>query len=394
MKVLQVIPALSAGGAEGFITNLCIALAELGVEVHVFLLVGVRGVRGHAQLVRLREAGVEVIGIEERKAASLTNLLRLTWLIRSWKPHVVHANLYAAKIACACASILSMKRGITYVHRLENTIVCGSRTAWILRMLDKFFRITIAISPVVAKAYREFMKRAVDDKIVIIPNGVNMLNSIPCAEEKRHARQLLGISDNCFVVAHVGRIATGGEARKELCRGLATSQKAHDILLKAFAQAFDKESACVMLCVGDGNLRVDAEELARKLGIENDVRFLGEVPEPWTVLKATDVFFFPSRFEGLPNALVEAAAHGLPVVASDIPEIQYLSPGKAWLTIPVDDVSRFAAALRVVRNEIEDYTRIAFVEAQMYRRKFAIKTCGEKYIKAYEFAIGCNKVKP
>jgi len=261
-------------------------------------------------------------------------------------------------------------------------------------MLDKFFRITIAISPVVAKAYQEFMNRAVDDKIVTIPNGVNMLNSIPCAEEKRHARQLLGVSDNCFVVAHVGRIATGGEAREELCRGLATSQKAHDILLKAFAQAFGEESDCVMLCVGDGNLRVDAEELARKLGIENDVRFLGEMSEPWTALKAADVFFFPSRFEGLPNALVEAAAHGLPVVASDIPEIQYLSPGKAWLTIPVDDVSRFATALRVVRNELESYTRIAFVEAQKYRRKFSIKTCAEKYIKAYEFALGWDNKKP
>jgi hypothetical protein len=88
-KILQVLPTLSVGGAEGFVTNLGVSLAELGAEVRFFLLAGVRGERGQVLQERLARAGVEIVGAENRNIRSPVNLVRLAWLIRSWQPDIV-----------------------------------------------------------------------------------------------------------------------------------------------------------------------------------------------------------------------------------------------------------------------------------------------------------------
>ena len=101
MKVLQVIDGLRSGGAEGFVANLAVSLSEMEVEVRFFLTAGVRGDRGHVLLGRLRKAGIDVAGIEERRAASWANLRTLAGIVRDWQPDIVQANLYSAEVLSA-----------------------------------------------------------------------------------------------------------------------------------------------------------------------------------------------------------------------------------------------------------------------------------------------------
>lgn len=384
MKILQVLPSLSAGGAEGFVTNLGVSLSGLGVDVRFYLLGGVRGDRGHVLFDRLNKAGIELIGAEARYGGSFRNLLELTSLIRAWRPDILQANLESAEFACAVAKVLTFGSSACYVRRLANTDFAGFRSNTVVRAMDRFFPHVIACSEAVADAYQTFMRNRQRARLTTVLNGGLLLDSPPDPTEKIEARKILGIAENAFVVAHIGRMF-GGTGNKR--GGLETGQKAHDVLIRAFAEAFAEDFESVLILVGDGPLRSDAEALASELGITNRTRFLGQLPEPWPALIAADVFCFPSRYEGLPNVLPEAASAGLPVVASDIPEIRDLSPGEGWLLAPVDDVAAFAKALRTNRENMDDFKRQAHDGAASFRERFSMEACARKYLNAYEAAI-------
>ncbi len=383
MRILQVLPSLAAGGAEGFVTNLAVSLAGLGAEVVVYVLAGARGERGQVLLTRLRNADIKVIGAQERKPASLRNLMQLTRLIRSWRPDIVQANLYPTEVACAGARVLTTGGKTCYVRRLANTHFVGYRSPTIVRMMDRFFPQTIACSPSAANAYRDFMRDNQRSEIVTVSNGGLLLDAVPDAREKLLARRDLGIPEQAFVITHIGRMFGGDRSNSPLASG----QKAHDVLLQAFAIAFADVPDCVLALVGDGPLLSEARALARGLGVEKQVRFLGPQPEPWPALKAADMFCFPSRYEGLPNVLPEAASCGLPVVASDIPEISSLSPGNAWLLKPVDNVDAFAKGMVSVRDGLELFRQRAHEAAQVFREKFSMTACAKQYVHAYESVL-------
>ena len=382
MKVLQVLTTLSAGGAEGFVTNLGVSLATLGADVRFFLLAGMRGKRGQVLLARAQEAGIKVIGAEECNIRSPMTPLRLAGLIRSWRPDIVQANLYSAEVACVLAGFFAMGSGACFVRRLANKNILGYRSPTIVRWLDSFFALTIACSFPVEGAFREFMRDKNRSAIATIPNGGFLFETIPGIQEKREARRAIGVPETAFVVTHIGSMFGADRANTSL----QESQKAQDVLLKSFARAFPGDAEKVLVLVGDGPLRPEAEALARDLGIAEQARFLGQQPEPWPALMAADMFCFPSRYEGLPNVLPEAASCGLPILASDISEICSISPGDAWLLKPVDDVDALADGLREVATQITDYKKRAAAVVPRFRERFSMETCARRYLEAYETA--------
>lgn len=379
MKVLQILPTLSAGGAEGFVTNLGVSLAGLGMDVRFFLMAGVRGERGRVLFSRLKDAGIEVIGAEKHNVRSPMNILKFIWLMHSWQPDIVQANMYQTEVLTAVSRLFTAGIDATYVRRLTGTAICGYRSQKIVRLMDRFFLKTIACSPVVAEAYQVFMGTGQRSDLITIPNGGILQERVITEKEKLQVRKHLALSDNAFIVAHIGRMVGG-----ELGTGLEYGPKAQDILLKSFARAFINRPDCMLVMVGDGPLRPAVESLAVDLGISGQLTLLGQQPEPWPVLKAADMFFFPSRHEGLPNVLPEAASCGLPVLASDIPEIRNISPGDAWLLKPVNDVAAFADGLREIAKHKFEYSRIACKVASQVRERFSMAACARCYMDEYE----------
>jgi len=379
MRILQVIPTLEAGGAEGFVANLGASLAELGAEVKFFLMAGVRGERGRVLHDRLETAGVEVIGHEEHNVRSPRNVTRLARLIRTWRPEVVQANMYTAEVLVAAARPLAVGRGGSYVRRLANTEQAGYRMPTLVRAMDRVFNQTIACSDAVADAYTSFIGENHRSALVTIANGGLLQSRVTTEKERIETRRTLGLPASGFVVVHIGRMFGGDRSNSSL----ATGQKGQDILLEAFAKAFSDAPDAHLLLVGDGPLRPDAETLATRLGIARQTRFLGQIPQPWPALRAGDLFFFPSRYEGLPNVLPEAASCGLPVMASDIPEIRSLAPSEGWLLRPADDVDAFATGLRSIRNDARKFLESARRVAPDFRQQFSMTTCAQRYLHAY-----------
>lgn len=115
--------------------------------------------------------------------------------------------------------------------------------------------------------------------------------------------------------------------------GRLHDQKGHDVLIRAFASVPKQERhGWTLRIVGEGDERAFLEALARELGCEDDVEFPGNCKNILSEYHKAGVFAMASRYEGFPNALLEAMATGLPVVVSDIPSIRaVLSGGQAGL---------------------------------------------------------------
>lgn len=147
------------------------------------------------------------------------------------------------------------------------------------------------------------------------------------------------ILDDSIIDKRMERIEAKINARKpiHLCFVGQMSQmyKAQDVVISAVNKCIKKGINLELVMLGDGALRGQLEEQAARLGIGDKIRFLGNVPAGQAVyeeLDKSDVFVLPSRQEGLPRALIEAMARGLPCIASKvggIPELlddEYMVP--------------------------------------------------------------------
>jgi GalNAc-alpha-(1->4)-GalNAc-alpha-(1->3)-diNAcBac-PP-undecaprenol alpha-1,4-N-acetyl-D-galactosaminyltransferase len=131
-------------------------------------------------------------------------------------------------------------------------------------------------------------------------------------------------------------------------------QKGVDVLLKAAAIAFHKVPYWQLAIIGDGPLRHELQALANKLGISARVNWYGQVDNPMPYLKAADAFILTSRFEGSPNALLEAMACGLPPIVSDAsPGPIELVGNDAGLIVPTEDAKATAEAIVALASDDE-----------------------------------------
>lgn len=130
-------------------------------------------------------------------------------------------------------------------------------------------------------------------------------------------------------------------------------QKGVDVLLRAMARIADQAPEWDLSLIGDGPLREELETLAAELGIADRVKFHGHVDRPLERLCRAGVFVLPSRFEGMPNSLLEAMAVGLPPIVTDASPgpLEIVEHEATGLIVPAEDVEALAAAmLRLARD--------------------------------------------
>ena len=143
------------------------------------------------------------------------------------------------------------------------------------------------------------------DKIIALPNGVNTDRFHPItAAEKLQLRYEFGLPSDKKVLLFASRLI---------------ERKGYDIILKAYKNIYQAFPNTVLMVVGKGSPEAERalEQLKQELGPDS-ITYKGEVVDTAPYLQASDLFIFPSRQEGLPNALLEAMACGCACVASDI----------------------------------------------------------------------------
>jgi len=137
--------------------------------------------------------------------------------------------------------------------------------------------------------------------------------------------------------------------------------KGHDLLITAFSRLAADLPDWDLLVLGEGGERSALERLVRDLGLEGRVRLVGAVQHPFPVLRRCQVFALASRHEGFGNALIEAMACGLPVVATDCPSGpgEIVHDGDDGLLVPVGDARALESALRLLMTDSSARERLA-----------------------------------
>jgi glycosyltransferase involved in cell wall biosynthesis len=130
-------------------------------------------------------------------------------------------------------------------------------------------------------------------------------------------------------------------------------QKDHDTLLRAYRVASPELPGARLVIVGDGTRREELGRFAHELGVAESVTFAGFVANPYPAIATSDVLVLSSRFEGMPNVVLEALALGRGCVSTDCPSgpAEILVDPALGRLVPVGDVSALAAAMvEVARN--------------------------------------------
>ncbi len=165
-------------------------------------------------------------------------------------------------------------------------------------------------------------------------------------------------------------------------------QKDLPMLFESFRQ-LRSQRAARLLILGEGELRGPMEELAQELGIADDVDFLGFMINAPAYMKRCTVFALSSKYEGLPVALIEAMACGVPVVSTDCRSGpgEIITHERDGLLVPVGDAAAMAGAFKTLLDDPGLRERIGRA-AQKRASEFAVENLLPQYEELLERAAG------
>ena len=170
-----------------------------------------------------------------------------------------------------------------------------------------------------------------------------------------------------------------------LAAGRLTRQKGYDILIEAFASLAGSLPSWRLALLGDGPLRGELERKSVSLGLADRVHFAGYVENPFPWYWRAAAFVHPARFEGLPNAVIEAMSCGLPVVISDAQEglRDFVTHDETGLIVAVDSAQALAEAMTRLAGDPKLRGRLGAAGC------IAIEPCrADKAVQAWTSALG------
>lgn len=380
MKVLHVIDSLGVGGgAEHALAGLLPELRLRGVESSVVCLIPREG--GIEQALRAQGFEVDVIG--SRPLAAQARLLNR--IIRDQAPDVVHATLWQA---CLVSRLACLRQPVALINSLVNTSYDPVRSeeldiqAWKLRGVRLLDRWSLRARTDRVHALTETVRNEVVDdlgypasQVSVIPRGRSSdALGRKTVSRRRDVRRSLAISDDAFVVLTAGR---------------QDRQKAQDVLVRAFASVNQEFPDSILLLAGrPGDASEQLKQAITDVDLGESIRVLGHRDDISDLLAASDVFAFPSMYEGLGSVLIEAMALEAPIVASDAPAIvEVLEGGVVGRLVARGDSSALAQALLDLANSAQTRKSYAEIGRQRFEECFELTSIADRTLEMYRSAL-------
>lgn len=294
-RIVFVITTLGMGGAETQLVRLATGLKGRGWEVSVVSLISSGYIAQD-----LEQAQVPAISLEMRPGRPDPRaVLALARYLRKQKPQIVHTHMVHANLLGRVARLLAPVPVLISTAHNINEGPFWREIAY--RLTDPWCDLTTQVSQAGLKRYVG-VGAVPKEKIRFVPNGINSLEFSPDPELRARIRGELGWSEQ-FVWLAVGRFADA---------------KDYPNMLQAFAKVHALRHEARLMIAGLGEQMEATRQLARTLGLNDSVRFLGLRKDISALMNAADGYVMSSAWEGLPMVLLEAASTGLPMVATDV----------------------------------------------------------------------------
>lgn len=345
------------GGMERVAISIARQMAERGWSTRTLFAVGENPEQLRAWA---REQGAEAEphpGVVDILAPHPPSAIwRTRELVRSWKPTAVNIHYGGSHISIK--DIIGIRLAGRHAIVANVHLPAGFDTPRKARMT----RLAASMCTAVVTHSRQLRDMLVGagipaSRIRVIPNGIRP----PAVVPRPAARAALGLGDEAFVV--------GVMARLHEIKGI-------DVLLEAMRSV----DGAVLLIAGDGPERCSLEAQAAR-GLPGRARFIGlHTGDPGEVLAALDVLALPSRLEGFPVTLVEAAFCGVPSVATDVGGVRELvEHGVSGLVVPPEDSPALAAAIRELRADPALAQRLGAAARAFAATELTESAMGDRY---------------
>lgn len=337
LRVAYLPPALVTAGAERQMLALAEGLSRDRFQVD---LLAMSGAGPNDDRARAAGIGLRYLGAPPRPGASRLEralaragkAVRYVSVARAARYDVVDAWLYPVDVMAALARPLTRTPVlVTGRYNLRDFAPPMTRLERLLntaanRMADA----VVANSEAVAADARRH-ERIDPAKLRVIRNGVAPINPLPPGEAVA-LRRSLGARDDEVLIG---------------CVASLTPVKRHDLLIEAFADLVRDGLPVRLVLLGQGPLAGALQTKVERLGLQPRVRLHGSVTDPAPYLAVFDVVVQASRSEGLPNAMLEAAAASRPVIATDAGGTrEVVVDGETGLLVPIEDRAALAAGIR------------------------------------------------
>jgi glycosyltransferase involved in cell wall biosynthesis len=343
-RVLLLIKGLGAGGAERLLLNMVRQRDRQRFDYEVAYILE----DSNSLVPELIDAGVAVHSLGAASNHDLGWTGRLHTLLRQGDFDLMHSHLpYAATLGriVAAASMTPRRRpALVYTeHSMWNKMAVA------IKALN---RATIGLDDrllIISQAAKESLPPALRRRATVVIHGIEMepVHRARAAREsaRPEVRREFGLSDGELLVLTVANLRP---------------EKANDVLLRSARTMLDRGAPIRFLVAGTGPLRDELESQRTALGLGDHFRFLGERSDILRLLSAADLFVLPSRQEGLPVVLMEAAAMGVPIVVTRVGEIPNLwTEGLDALIVPPEDPDALVDAISALAGDAELRQRLA-----------------------------------
>jgi len=360
LHVVQIIDTLKTGGAQSLLAALVENLPAGEVKVDVIVLDSQSNSPAQA---RLRAAGALIHTLPGKRLADPTRLLRLLRHLKATPYDIVHTHLTYANILGVIAARFARRPVVASLHNvrpshhgrlaltLEGLVLHGANDV-------------LAVGQQVATAYRVRLPRLA---IRVIPNAVARPTSLSPTVRQALRAELVGSASRPLLIA-VGRL---------------TVQKGYPDLIAAMARLVDELPEATLLIVGTGEMRAELEVIIRDYGLDEHVFMLGLREDVPALLAAADLFVSASHWEGLPVALLEAMAAGLPVVATAVGDIPSVVSGETGQLAPAGKPEKLAAAIFDLVVDHERRTKLGRAAAAHVARHYGVAAWSRQMLEMY-----------
>lgn len=357
-KVMLLIPNLGMGGAENIVVNIAQYIDKNQFEIIVVSLYGeTQCVDKYKEIIK--DEKIKVIFMNKKNGIDVNVLWGLIKIVRKEKPDVIHTHLYSCIYGILPALLGKVQIKMHTVHNLAENELPGLYQ----KIMKIMYRFCGVIPVSINESVGESIKRRYglpEKKIPLIKNGVEITRFSEAGVPQRKTEEK--------VLINVGRMS---------------KQKNHRLLVECFSEIVQTYSNVRLLLVGDGELKGEIFNLAKRLKVDKKIDFVGNVKKVEEYLQKADIFIMTSDYEGLPLSVIEAMAAGLPIIATKAGGIKELVENEknGYLSNVGDKESLVKYTLTLLQNP-QECIRMGKNSKEM-AQKYSVQNMVSKYETLY-----------
>ena len=321
----------------------------------------------------LRASGIEIVSFTRHGRFDPSPVWRLARYLRREHIDVVHAMHWLSGLVAMLAAWPTPHLAV--IGSTVNLFYDKARGGKYRLMLDHLLWGRMDYMVVNALALRDYLlqRRFPEARLMVIANGVDIPDTARFSPATREAaRAALGVPARVPLIGTVARL--------EPAKNLQMLLQAARIVCERFPEAR-------FALVGNGSERASLEKLAATLGISEKVLFTGEVAHSDLVLPAFDMFVLCSRFEGMPNVLLEAGAWGLPLISTPVGgTVEIVLETKTGFLTPMGDAPALAERICTLLEQPDLAASFGRAARSHVMEHFSTGTMVQRYEAVYRLA--------